>query len=108
MSTEHSVSEVQTGSIAAPKSRFLWYLFLLALINLMWAAQGTAVKILDPKLGPIAITFLPFYVTTILLIPLLIQARRKQGTAAARLTGRDWLAFIIAGVGGQEIGRAHV
>ncbi len=103
MPTENSVSEVQAASAAAPKSRVFWYLFLLALTNLMWAAQGTAVKFLDRQLGPIAITFLPFYVTTVLFIPLLVRARRKQGAAAARLTGRDWLAFSIAGIGGQVL-----
>ena len=41
------------------KSRALWFFLLLALVNLMWAAQGTAVKFLEGKLGPIAITFLP-------------------------------------------------
>lgn len=102
MSNADRPIEVAAPAVAPPKSRALWFLFLLALTNLMWAAQGTAVKFLDRQLGPIAITFLPFYVTTILFLPLLLRARR-QNPAAARLTWRDWRAFAIAGVGGQVL-----
>ncbi|MBU6399500.1 MAG: DMT family transporter [Verrucomicrobia bacterium] len=93
--------EVAARTAAPPRTRALWWLFLLVLTNLMWAAQGTAVKFLDRQLGPIAITFLPFYVTTLLLIPLLVRARRRNPAAA--LTWRDWRAFAIAGVGGQVL-----
>lgn len=65
------------------KSRALWFFFLLALVNLMWATQGTAVKFLEGKLGPIAITFLPFYVTTLLFVPLLVRERRRNPQAAS-------------------------
>jgi drug/metabolite transporter (DMT)-like permease len=78
----------------------LWYFFLLALVNLMWAGQGTAVKFLDRHLGPIAITFLPFYVATVLLIPLLIRERRLN-PAAVRPNWSDWRQFTAAGIGGQ-------
>jgi drug/metabolite transporter (DMT)-like permease len=53
-------------------------------------------------MGPIAITFVPFYVTTVLFLPLLIRIRRRN-PAAGRPAGRDWLRFIIAGVGGQVL-----
>ena len=78
------------------------YLLLLALVNLMWAGQGTAVKFLDRQLGPIAITFLPFYVTTLLLIPLLIRERRARPDSQ-RPTVSDWRKFAVAGVGGQVL-----
>ena len=68
----------------------------------MWAAQGTAVKFLEGKLGPIAITFLPFYVTTLLFVPLLMRERRRNPQAAA-VTGVDWLRFTAAGIGGQVL-----
>jgi len=87
---------------AQPKSRFLWFFLLLALVNLMWSAQGTAVKFLEGKLGPIAITFLPFYVTTVLLIPLLLRERRRN-PQAAKVTRADWLRFAAAGIGGQVL-----
>ena len=93
--------------VAAPqpghsKSRVLWFFLLLALVNLMWAAQGTAVKFLEGKLGPIAITFLPFYLTTLLFVPLLVRSRRRNPQAAA-VRGADWLRFIAAGIGGQML-----
>ena len=53
------------------KRQTAWYFVLLALASLIWSGQGIAVKVLDPHLGPIAITFLPFYVTTLLFVPLL-------------------------------------
>lgn len=80
----------------------MWFFSLLALVNLMWSAQGTAVKFLQGKLGPIAITFLPFYVTTVMFIPLLLRERRRN-PQAAKLTGADWLRFAAAGVGGQVL-----
>jgi drug/metabolite transporter (DMT)-like permease len=87
---------------AHPRSRFLWFFLLLALVNLMWAGQGTAVKFLEGKLGPIAITFLPFYVTTVLLVPLLVRERRRHA-GAATVTWADWRKFIAAGVAGQVL-----
>jgi drug/metabolite transporter (DMT)-like permease len=80
----------------------LWYFSLLALVNLMWSGQGTAVKFLDRQLGPIAITFLPFYVTTVLLVLLLIRERRSNPKSVA-LTLTDWGRFFVAGVGGQVL-----
>ena len=89
------------------RATFGWYFFLLALTNLMWAGQGTAVKTLEqsgpegtPHLGPIAITFLPFYVTTLLLVPLLVGQRRRN-PQRVRPSGSDWWKFAVAGVGGQ-------
>ena len=78
------------------------YFFLLALASLIWSAQGIAVKVLDPHLGPIAITFLPFYVTTLLFVPLLLRLRR-QNPESARPSAKDWIGFAIAGIGGQVL-----
>src|SRR5436309_622866 len=74
----------------------IWYFILLALASLIWSGQGIAVKVLDPHLGPIAITFLPFYVTTLLFVPLLLRMRRKN-LDAANPTGKDWISFLIFG-----------
>jgi drug/metabolite transporter (DMT)-like permease len=91
------------AAVSAPSpSRTAWNFLLLALASLMWSAQGTAIKVLDRHLGPIAITFLPFYVTTILFIPLLVRMRRanpKMGKPSAS----DWRRFIVAGVAGQVL-----
>src|SRR5258705_8966115 len=84
------------------KRQTVWYFVLLALASLIWSGQGIAVKVLDPHLGPIAITFLPFYITTLLFVPLLIRARRNNPGAASP-SGKDWTRFIIAGVGGQVL-----
>jgi drug/metabolite transporter (DMT)-like permease len=73
-----------------------WFIVLLALANFIWAAQGTAVKFLEPHWGPIAITFVPFWVTTILLIPLLLRRPNR-----VKPTPKDWVAFAVAGIAGQ-------
>lgn len=91
------------AAVAAPsKSRTAWYFLLLALASLMWSGQGTAVKVLDRHLGPIAITFLPFYITTLLFVPLLLKMKRATPTAK-RLTASDWVKFAIAGIAGQVL-----
>jgi drug/metabolite transporter (DMT)-like permease len=68
----------------------------------MWAAQGTAVKFLEHRMGPIAITFVPFWAATLLLTPLLIRNRHRN-RSASRPRQQDWVAFLIAGVGGQVL-----
>ncbi|MBI4560146.1 MAG: DMT family transporter [Candidatus Hydrogenedentes bacterium] len=95
-------NETDRAAGSAVGSRMLWFFFLLALTNLMWAAQGTAVKFLSRHLGPIAITFLPFYVATLLLVPLLIWKRRSN-PGAVRPTWADWKQFVAAGVAGQVL-----
>ena len=84
------------------KRQTVWYFVLLALASLIWSGQGIAVKVLDPHLGPIAITFLPFYITTLLFVPLLIRMRHKNPSAASP-SGKDWIRFMVAGVGGQVL-----
>jgi len=91
-----------SGLIQRKRKSTAWYFLLLALASLMWSGQGTAIKFLDSHLGPIGITFLPFYCTTLLAIPLLIRMRRQRPTAQTP-NRRDWVRFIIAGVGGQVL-----
>jgi drug/metabolite transporter (DMT)-like permease len=79
-----------------------WYFLLLALASLMWSAQGTAVKVLDRHLGPIAITFLPFFVTTILFALLLLRMRRANPNSV-KPSRQDWIQFAVAGVAGQVL-----
>lgn len=90
------------ASMLARKRKTAWYFFLLALACLIWSAQGTAVKFLDRQLGPVAITFLPFYITTVLMIPLLVRERRRRPEAERPEWG-DWRKFVVAGVGGQVL-----
>src|SRR5580700_11042836 len=89
-------------SVQAGKRQTVWYFCLLALASLIWSGQGIAVKVLDPYLGPIAITFLPFYVTTLLFVPLLLRLRRQNPGAPSPSAG-DWFKFAVAGVGGQVL-----
>ena len=93
---------MSTTAVVATKSKTAWFFLLLALASLMWSGQGTAVKVLDRHMGPIAITFVPFYITTILFVPLLLKMRREN-PGAARLSAHDWVQFTIAGVGGQVL-----
>ena len=93
---------MSTTAVVATKSKTAWFFLLLALASLMWSGQGTAVKVLDRHMGPIAITFAPFYITTILLIPLLLKMRREN-PGASSLSAHDWVQFTIAGVGGQVL-----
>ena len=78
------------------------YFTLLAMASLIWSAQGTAVKFLDRQMGPIAITFVPFYITTLLFVPLLM-VKRRANPGAVRPTWSDWGKFVLAGVGGQVL-----
>ncbi len=78
------------------------YFLLLALASLMWSGQGTAVKLLDRHLGPIAITFLPFYITTVLFVPLLLRMRREN-PKAQKPSWNEWRKFVAAGVAGQVL-----
>jgi len=89
-------------AVVARSSHTVGYFILLALASLIWSAQGIAVKFLDPVLGPIAITFLPFYVTTVLFVPLLIRMRRNNPSVTSP-TARDWISFTIAGIAGQVL-----
>lgn len=93
---------MSTAAVVTTKNRTAWFFLLLALASLMWSAQGTAVKVLDRHIGPIAITFVPFYVTTVLLLPLLLKMRRENPEPPS-LSVRDWVQFSIAGVGGQVL-----
>ncbi len=77
-----------------------FYFLLLALACLMFAGQGTAIKFLGRHLGPFQITFLPFTLATVLLVPLAVRARLRSRSP---LTWADWQRFILAGVAGQVV-----
>jgi drug/metabolite transporter (DMT)-like permease len=77
------------------------YFLLLSIACLMFGSQGIFIKYLAQQLRPIQLTFLPFYTSTLLLVPLLILHRRRNG--ATPLTLADWRAFLVAGVAGQLV-----
>ncbi len=82
-----------------PRGRSFYFL-LLVVACLMFAGQGTAIKHLGRHLGPLQITFLPFTLATLALLPLALRVRRTSGV---RLRWSDWRQFIIAGVAGQVV-----
>lgn len=82
-----------------PRGRSFYFL-LLVVACLMFAGQGTAIKHLGRHLGPLQITFLPFTLATLALLPLALRVRRTSGV---RLGWADWRQFIIAGVAGQVV-----
>ncbi len=97
MSDSDTASSTRAAAPNKPRRAVgLWYLFILALANLIWSGQGTAVKVLEARgWQPIAITFIPFYLTTLLLVPLLIYQRRRN-PARVRPGGGDWWRFAVA------------
>lgn len=97
---EHKEATVNASDADQRKGRLAWFVLLLVLANFVWAAQPAAVKYVEPFLGPFAIAILPFFVVTPLLLPLLSPLRRRD---AVRPTRRDWMRFIVAGVGGQVL-----
>jgi drug/metabolite transporter (DMT)-like permease len=86
------------------QSRGWWFLLLLAASSLMWSGQPTAAKILEVQWPdhPLWITFLPFYVATFLLLPLLVRLHARDRRAAWPSLP-DWGRFAVAGIVGQVV-----
>ncbi len=82
-------------------ARLLSPVLLLMAANLLWAGQSVAVKLLDGRLGPLAIALLPLYIITILGLAILLL---KRGVAQKfRLAWRLRREFFFAGICGQLI-----
>src|SRR5258708_3387836 len=91
-----------TAALATTRRNAAWYFLLRPWAWMMWWGREPAVKVLNRHMGPIAITFLPFYITTVLFVPLLLKMR-KENTDSASPTVSDWVRFSIAGVAGQVL-----
>jgi drug/metabolite transporter (DMT)-like permease len=91
-----------TATLASKTRKSAWYFLLMALASLIWSGQGTAVKLLNRHMGPIAITFLPFYITTLLFVPLL-KKMQDDNPNRPHPSLKDWRKFVIAGIAGQVL-----
>ncbi len=80
-------------------------LFVLVLVNFMWALQFSAAKIAMRQLGPITVTFLPLLMATIFLAPWAIFAPRDASRVrSGRLTlGVLAANFLILGIAGTIV-----
>jgi drug/metabolite transporter (DMT)-like permease len=81
--------------------------FLLLTCNFIWASQFVLVKIVQAQMGPVAATFIPMALSTIMLIPIVHWERRRLGSAS-RMPGRDLFEFILIGVLGQVVAQLFI
>lgn len=81
--------------------------FLLLACNFIWASQFVLVKIVQAQMGPIAATFLPIALATLLLVPVVRSETRRTGRAG-RIPRRDVLQFLLIGVLGQVVAQLFI
>lgn len=74
-------------------------LILLVTVNLFWAGQGVAVKLLDRSLNPLAIAVLPFYGTA--LLGLAATLGRSSWRSRWRQAWAFRQDFVLIGIFGQ-------
>lgn len=79
---------------------------LLVLVNLGWAAQWTAYKLIGPDVGPIAISVWTFLIATLVMLPMYLMERRGRKTtgsptadnARSILRWENLIAFVVVGI----------
>lgn len=81
--------------------------FLLLACNFIWASQFVLVKIVQAQMGPVAATFLPIALATLLLVPIVRSETRRTGRAG-RIPRRDVLQFLLIGVLGQVVAQLFI
>jgi drug/metabolite transporter (DMT)-like permease len=67
--------------------------------NFMWATQVSVIKLIGDRLGPVAITFLPMVLSTLIFLPALWWEARRRGTGL-HWRWADARHFLIAGIFG--------
>jgi drug/metabolite transporter (DMT)-like permease len=77
---------------------------LLLVCNLIWSSQFVLVKIVQEQMGPVAATFLPMTLATLLLIPIVW----REGPLSGRMPARDVVEFILIGVLGQVVAQLFI
>ena len=82
--------------------------FLLLACNFIWASQFVMVKVVQAQMGPLAATFLPMALATLILIPIVHLENNRTGAAGQRIPRRDILEFILIGVLGQVVAQLFI
>src|SRR5712691_7725464 len=77
---------------------------LLLACNLIWSSQFVLVKIVQEQMGPVAATFFPMTLATLMLIPIV----RREGKLRGPMPKRDVLEFILIGVFGQVVAQLFI
>jgi len=75
---------------------------IIILINIMWATQVPAVKLVGDRMGPITIAFVPLIISTVLFIPLLLIENRKR-KVHFRWRFNEIKPFILPGLAGVAL-----
>jgi drug/metabolite transporter (DMT)-like permease len=74
-------------------------IFLLILVNTMWAAQYSAYKTASSQMGPVTVSAWTFILSALFLLPFLMRERAKAKGAPKRAwTRRDMNGFFVIGV----------
>jgi drug/metabolite transporter (DMT)-like permease len=73
--------------------------FWIILVNLMWATQVAAIKLIGDRLGPVAIAFVPMILSVLMFFPVLWFENRKRG-AGLHWHWVDARHFLVAGIFG--------
>ncbi|MBS1599487.1 MAG: DMT family transporter [Bacteroidetes bacterium] len=74
-------------------------LFLIILINFMWATQVPVIRLMGNDLGPVTIAFVPMICSTIFFIPFLWFENKKRKDRKPR-SWKDMAYFILPGLVG--------
>lgn len=82
--------------------------FLLLACNLIWASQFVMVKVVQAQMGPVAATFLPMALATLILIPIVYAEKRRIGRSAERMPRSDIWQFVLIGVVGQVVAQLFI
>jgi len=77
---------------------------LLLACNLIWSSQFVLVKIVQEQMGPVAATFFPMTLSTLMLISIL----RREGKLKNRIPRRDVMQFMLIGVFGQVVAQLFI
>lgn len=81
--------------------------FLLLACNFIWASQFVLVKIVQAQMGPVAATFIPIGLATLLLVPI-VRFKNRPAGGAERMPLRDVLQFLLIGVFGQVVAQLFI